>query len=226
MPDFDISGRMFGSWEVLCKDDVQHGKRNSRWVCRCKCGTVRSVNRSSLVSGRSKSCGCIAQRKEGINATHGMSKTRLYREWASMRKRCKSETDKSASSYFHKGIRVCDEWEHDFASFRDWAVAHGYEDSMTIDRIDNSKGYSPDNCRWVLPEEQSRNRTNTVFVMYDGEAWCLRTLCEHIGFPYKLAHQRYRRLIKQGKCVDVSYIFAEVHTEKIAKRYRKKSEGG
>ena len=221
MNTHDISGKTFGYWTVLKKDEPHPGCRNSYWLCKCTCGEIRSVNRSTLVNGRSQSCGCKpSEKKKGINATHGMSKTRLYHEWVSMRRRCKSENTKDAKTYHDRGIMVCSDWEHSFEAFRDWAVNNGYTDSMTIDRIDNSKGYSPDNCRWVTIEEQQSNKTNNVFIDYNGEKWCLRTLCVKLDFPYKLAHRRYSRAVKAGKTIDAEQLLAPVHAEKIAKKYR------
>lgn len=222
MDKYDLSGKQFGFWTVLHKDEPHPGKRNSFWVCQCKCGEIRTINRSTLVNGQSKSCGCWdSPNKKGINQIHGMSRTRLYHEWVSMRNRCKNPNDKSASSYYLKGISVCKEWNSDFSAFRDWALSNGYSDSLTIDRIDNSKGYSPDNCRWVSMAEQQQNRTNNVYVEYNGKQWCLRTLCTEIGFPYKLAHRRYKRAKTSGKTISAEILFTPIHTEKIAHKYRK-----
>lgn len=221
MNKYDISGKQFGYWTVLYKDKSRKGNRNSFYVCKCKCGKIKSISRSSIVSGKSKSCGCWeSPNKKGINSTHGMSKTRLYHEWLSMRRRCKNPNDKSATSYYQKGIRVCDEWDSDFSAFRDWALSNGYADNLTIDRIDNSKGYNPYNCRWITSEEQQQNKTNTIYIEYNGKVWCLRTLCVEIGFPYKLAHRRYKRALKSGKPISTDILFAPVHSEKIPYKYR------
>ena len=218
----DMTGQRYGNWTVLQKDTSQHGKRNSYWLCRCDCGTTRVVTRTSLISGRSLSCGCRpSPNRKGINKTHGMSGTRIHHEWLSMRRRCSSPDIKCAESYYGKGIRVCDEWDNDFLQFYKWAMDNGYSDALTIDRIDNSKGYSPDNCRWVTFAEQQRNKTNNIFVEYNGELWCMRTLCERIGFPYKLANRRYNRAKKKGKILSSEELFSPVHTEKIAYKYRK-----
>lgn len=222
MNNYDITGQRFGNWEVIQKDAPHHDSKNSYWICRCVCGRVRAVNRSTLVSGKSISCGCvISDKKKQINITHGMSKTRLYHEWISMRRRCASSTARCSSSYYWKGITVCEEWRNDFQAFRDWAVANGYNDSLTIDRIDNSLGYSPSNCRWVSNEEQQQNKTNTVKIIYDGKEWCLRTLCTHINFPYKTAHKRYSKMLKHGEEITPEKLFAPIQTNKTAKKYRR-----
>jgi len=222
MKSNDLTGMKFGYWTVLEKDKPHEGARNSYWVCKCRCGTVRSVSRFSLVGGSSQSCGCWEGiHRKGINKTHGMSKTRLYNTWLSMRKRCNNPNDKYANSYYNKGIRVCDEWNNDFVAFMNWAYANGYTDELTIDRIDNDKGYSPDNCRWTTSDAQQRNKTNNIMVEYDNKQWCLKTLCKEIGFPYKTAHRRYIRRKRANKPVTTEYLFAPIHDEKIPYVYRK-----
>lgn len=220
----DLTGDKFGFWTVLKRDTPRKGARNSYWLCECKCGTIKSISRSSLISGKSQSCGCKPnENRKGINKTHGMSGTRLFHEWCSMKRRCKTRNGKDAPSYYSKGITVCAEWSNSFLSFYNWAISNGYNDSLTIDRIDNSKGYSPNNCRWVTIEEQTRNRTNTIFVMYKGKKTCLRTLCTSIGFPYKTAHRRYTRWKTKGKEITVEKLLEPIRKEKVPYKYRNQS---
>lgn len=100
---------------------------------------------------------------------HGATHTRLYRAWRNMRNRCRYDCADRAGDYKQRGITVCDEWVDSFENFREWALVSGYSDSLTIDRIDNDRGYSPDNCRWVDRTEQSRNRRNAISVTAWGE---------------------------------------------------------
>lgn len=227
MKPTDITGKSFGYWTVLKRDEPHPGKQNSYWICRCKCGAIRTINRSTLVNGRSQSCGCKpSDKRKGINATHNMSNTRIYKEWAAMKRRCKNPNDKSASSYYGKHISVCEEWSNNFVKFYEWSIQNGYSDDLTIDRIDNSKGYSPENCRWISNAEQQQNRTNNIIIEYNGQSWCLRTLCEQIGFPYKLAHQRYIRAKRTGKPITSAKLFEPVHSEKIAYKFRNQDGAG
>jgi len=211
----DITGETFGYWTVVEKDVPQFGKRNSRWICRCVCGNTKSLLRFTLVNGSSKSCGCMSHKNlKGVNKTHGMSKTRLYREWLAMKNRCRYQYNKNAENYYLKGIKVCEEWNNNFEAFQSWALSNGYGDNLTLDRIDNALGYSPNNCRWVSLAEQSRNRTNTIFVDYNGQMKCLRTICQEINFPYKLAHSRYYLAKKKGIILPTYKLFEPPHCGK------------
>ena len=92
--------------------------------------------------------------------THGKSHTRIWDHWMNMKSRCYCKTNPAFRSYGGRGITVCEEWQNDFQSFYDWAMANGYQDNLFINRIDNDKGYSPDNCRWATQKQQIKNRRN------------------------------------------------------------------
>ena len=111
---------------------------------------------------------------------HGESRTRLYRVWQNIHKRCCCETDEKFGRYGGRGITMCDEWRDSFVAFKAWAYANGYDENApkgvcTIDRIDNDKGYSPDNCRWVGRSKQQNNRRTNHRLTIDGES---RTIAE------------------------------------------------
>ena len=217
MSKYDITGQVFGYLTVIGRDESSIGQRNSKWFCRCKCGNITSVARCSLVSGHTFSCGC--KHYESHNRVHGMTGTRLYSIWASMNDRCRNGHSKS-KTYTERGITVCEEWQMDFIAFSNWAIDNGYSESLTIDRIDNNKGYSPENCRWITIEAQQANKSNTIKIMYNGEERCLRTVCTDIGFPYKTAHRRYQRMKKRGEPIITEKLFEPIHTEKISFRFR------
>ena len=117
--------------------------------------------------GNTKSCGC--QRRNKFR-THGKSNTRLYEIWTDMKQRCLNSNQKTYKYYGGRGITICQEWINDFMSFYDWSLENGYQDKLTIDRIDVNGGYEPNNCRWVTMETQLRNTRRNHFVEINGES--------------------------------------------------------
>lgn len=157
-------------------------------MCRCDCGTVKPVITRNLVGGFTQSCGCIC--KEGTHTTHGGKHTRLYRIWGAMKTRCNNPNASHYHRYGGRGITVCAEWSDDFAAFRDWAMANGYQDDLTIDRIDNDKGYSPDNCRWTSQAEQGSNKQRSNHLTVNGETHTITEWSRRTGIPQSTIWKR------------------------------------
>lgn len=178
-----LIGRKFGKLEVLEHSHYKNGKHY--WKCKCECGNIANKAKSSsdLKSGKVRSCGCLRDEMFSINRrkTHGKSKTRLFRIWSSMLQRCYYKNGNAYKDYGARGIEVCEEWRRDFEQFHSWAIGNGYEPDLTIDRIDNNKGYSEDNCRWATYEEQNRNRRNNVIIEYEGESFFISDLATKLG---------------------------------------------
>ena len=157
----DLTGRKFGRLTVLSK----HGHAGSAvtWDCLCDCGNQIVVRGNSLRRGQTQACGCL--RKDLLterNTTHNLCGTRLHTIWSNMRERCFNEKHPRYKDYGGRGITVCDEWVKDLKTFYDWAMANGYRDDLTIDRINNDEGYRPDNCRWATYHEQRLNQRKKV----------------------------------------------------------------
>ena len=151
----DLSGQKFGKLTVLERANPNQ-KGGARWLCQCECGQTTTVDSYSLRSGHTKSCGCIH------GEFHGSSYSRLYGVWNNMRNRCYNPNKESYKHYGGRGIRVCDEWLHSFAAFKEWAMSTGYDPSApygqcTLDRIDVNGNYEPSNCRWVDFKTQANN---------------------------------------------------------------------
>jgi hypothetical protein len=156
----DLKGRIFGHLTVLGRAD-SNCAGSARWHCRCDCGEITRPLGLNLVRGVTKSCGCgsrAALKANAFQIIHGETNTRLHRIWRSMIGRCRYKSAINWKNYGGRGIRVCAEWEHDFAAFRTWACAAGYRDDLTIDRIDNDGNYEPSNCRWTTYKEQAGNK--------------------------------------------------------------------
>ena len=139
------------------------------WRCRCDCGNDHCVKAADLKSGHVFSCGCLPRdlcREIGKNGTrrktHGGTNTRLYRIWSNMKMRCLNPKNDNFPNYGGRGIKVCNEWRHDFKAFQAWAISHGYRDDLSIDRIDVNGNYCPENCK---VERVTQSRQSIEFLI-------------------------------------------------------------
>lgn len=189
MKRMDITGQKFH--RITALEYVGNDKhKKSLWRGKCDCGTEVVVEGSALVSGNTKSCGCYNLEVCSERAkTHGMTGTRVYMTWANMKRRCYEETNEQYKDYGGRGIKVCDEW-HKFESFYAWAKSSGYNDTLTIDRIDNNGNYCPENCKWSTYKENCRNKGNNRLLTYNGQSLPLSQWAEITGLKRETLRDR------------------------------------
>ena len=180
----DKTGQYFDRLLVIRRAPNSKSNR-TRWLCRCDCDNHVVVHSSRLVKRKILSCGCNGLE---YNETK-YSYTKLYRIWDAIKQRCYNPNSKQFKDYGGRGITVCDEWRNNSLAFRKWALASGYREILQIDRIDNDKGYSPGNCRFVTRKEQMRNRRNSL---YFGDKLFIE-IAEESGIPYRTLHGRLKR---------------------------------
>lgn len=187
----DLTGLRYGRLTVLKlygKDKHSH----NLWLCKCDCGNTTIVCSCDLK--KTNSCGCLARELTIFrNTTHGQSKSRLYRTWHHMIDRCNNPHDAAWINYGGRGIKICDEWLHDFNAFFEWATSHGYKSNLTLDRINVNGDYSPDNCRWVDVFIQANNRRDNIWIEHLNVTRTLKQWCDLYHINYHKAYYRYKK---------------------------------
>lgn len=189
-----MENKRFGRLLVvkLTKSD----RRGKQWECLCDCGNTKLVYSSDLNGGKVSSCGCLVKensRKQGKrNKTHGLSKTLLYKTHQSMLQRCYKDYNENYPNYGGRGIEVCEEW-HEFEEFKKWSVDNGYEEGLSIERIDVDGNYEPSNCKWISVKEQQRNKRNNRLITFNGETKTLVEWSEITGIKRSTISARLDR---------------------------------
>ena len=187
----DLSGKRVGRLTVIGLSEKQSG-RHLRWKCQCDCGNYLDVLGLNLSRAHTKSCGCYKlERTSEVKTIHGMSNSSLMNVWRNIHSRCYSPKNKSYKDYGARGIKVCPEWK-EFIPFMEWAFKNGYEENLTIERINVDGDYEPSNCKWATIKEQANNKTNNVYITYKGETKTLPIWAEELDLPYKTLYSRLK----------------------------------
>jgi len=186
----DLTGKQFGKLKVLKKGEINEDE-NTYWVCECECGNLRNVRSYTLRTGRVVSCGC---NREKNKVKHGGFGTRLYSCWMGMKRRCTNNEvwNKKWESYGGRGISIHDEWVDDFVPFKTWALKNGYQDDLTLDRIDVDGNYNPNNCKWSTPKEQQNNRRINRKVTIDKETKNISEWADFLGINRSTVYSRIK----------------------------------
>lgn len=194
----DLTGQRFGRLTVI---GISHKTQSGKyyWSCQCDCGTNCIISGNLLKSGQTQSCGCY--RREVARARrqkYSDKNNRLYRIWGNMKKRCYCKSDPKYHNYGGRSICICDEWKNSFQNFQAWALSHGYQDDLSIDRIDVNGDYTPQNCRWTNNLIQCNNKTDNVLITYMGRTQTVAEWARETGIYINTIHYR----LKHGWTVD------------------------
>ncbi len=179
----DLTGQTFNRLTVIKRmENDKWGQ--TRWLCQCECGNKKIIQGNHLKSNRIKSCGCL-QKIKPSNLKHGHSSngiiSKTYRTWYSMIQRCNNPNNTRYKDYGGRGIKVCEAW----LTFKGFLQDMGERpEGLTLDRIDNSKGYYKENCKWSTQKEQQRNRRNNKLITINGITKCLTEHCKERKLNY------------------------------------------
>lgn len=188
MKSIDLTGQRFTRLTVISR--AENAGRRTAWHCKCDCGSMTVATTMCLRAGYVKSCGCLLReataKRNRENAKHGQARTRMFKIWGGIKNRCLNPGSKDYPNYGGRGVKICAKWENNFTAFRDWAIAHGYTDRLTIERINANGDYAPDNCKWIPAEKQAANRR--CCVTYQG--LCIAEWCRRTGISYAAVMKR------------------------------------
>lgn len=180
------SGTVFSDLTVVAEAD-ERVDGYVTYTCKCVCGNVATIKSSDLFRGHSKSCGCWKSRHVSPNRTHGMQGSKIYLIWNAMKNRCGNPAVKAYPYYGGRGITVSESWQK-FENF--YTDMGDRPEGMSLDRIDNSKGYSKENCKWSTKEEQANNKRNNSKITFNGETLSVSQWARRIGIHREgLAHR-------------------------------------
>lgn len=183
----DLTGNTYGRLTVI-RFDGKISKENA-WLCLCTCGKERRVQGNNLKSGHVRSCGCLKIEVAGKQSiTHGLTGTTTYSTWSDIKQRCTLKHHPKYKWYGARGINICDDWFYSFQKFIDDMGER--PTGLELDRVDNSKGYYKENCRWTTRTNNMRNTRYNVISEYNGKMLCISELAELINVPYQNMKRR------------------------------------
>jgi hypothetical protein len=193
----DLTGRTFERLTVIRRAAPKQNTKAVYWDCECRCGNTITVVSADLRSGHTKSCGCynsdVITARNIAGTKHGYGTHPLYNVWKNMKERCYNPETHNYNRYGGRGITVCDEWRNNLTAFVQWSEANGYRRGLEIDRIDGSKGYSPENCRWITRKANQNNKDNNITITIDGMTRTQAEWADIAGISQGAIYQHKRR---------------------------------
>jgi hypothetical protein len=202
----DITGQKFNRLTVIERSHFKN--KNTYWKCICECGNETIIRGRAIRNGETKSCGClnkevVSKNSKTLKLKHGgcVKKNSLYTAWMNIKGRCSNKNKPEYKNYGGRGIRMYSSWKNDFSEFKEWALNNGYEEGLTIDRIDVNGNYEPNNCKWATRTEQANNKRNTVYVMYEGELRSINEVSKLTGLRQQLLQSRKKKGLTDAEIV-------------------------
>lgn len=187
-----LVGTIVGIYEIQYLHDHRAPDGHKLYHAKCTvCGFETDTKLSNIKAPKTCAHKCLGGHYRPANV--GYTRKRLQRILRNMRRRCYSPRDKNYEWYGAKGVTICDEWLQNPKSFEDWALSNGYQDNLTIDRIDANLDYSPDNCRWVPNTENARRKSTTSYLDVDGEVHTGREWAHEMGMGVNTINQYIRK---------------------------------
>lgn len=168
--------------------NVSNNLRLSYARCQCTCGKIKNVQIRHLFDKKVKSCGCLSKEIKSLPKIHGQTNSRVYKIYHDMKSRCLNNNHKNYTNYGGRGITICNNWLISFQNFYRWAMDSGYQNDLTIDRIDVNGNYCPENCRWITKQEQARNTRNNVIISAFGETKILSDWAKDERCNFEASH--------------------------------------
>ena len=177
----DYIGQKYNHWTII---DISTRSKlcGIAFIRKCDCGTIRTIQLSSLIRNKTKSCGCI-------NKVNYDTKSSLYKIYMHMKGRCYCKTDKKYKNYGKRGIKICKELLEDYNVFLNWSIKNGYKEGLSIERIDVNGDYKPNNCKFISISEQTKNKTTSHYYKYNDKIYSLKELTTIFAHSYKYLHR-------------------------------------
>nr|DAH45230.1 MAG TPA: hypothetical protein [Caudoviricetes sp.] len=197
-------GKRFGRLTVInrCNERAKNG--TIKYICQCDCGNVSIIRGDHLRIGDTLSCGCLIKKyamSKYVKKGQSVLDKRLYRIYDKMKQRCYNSNSVNYKYYGERGIKVCDEWLNDFMTFYNWSMENGYNNTLTIDRIDVNGNYEPSNCKWSTYEQQNSNTRRNIYLTYNGHTLTISQWARKLNIPLSCIYYRYHNGYSDKGCL-------------------------